>query len=175
MSLPFLYMPCTRQRGDAPSFSTPSGYPNTTSLCMWWIDCHMIRLWLQTVVTGWTYECVLLEDLFTLCGKLYRHYRDFPSIIAAPDLGSCSSSDDLVTKTYTDDTNSILFEQFLCKVDELQDPWVVVEAVVFCHRSTPIRENRLTRRRKHTGTGDQYSIYLLQVRVFLCSDHIIGT
>ena len=78
-----------------------------------------------------TYQGVLLKNLLPLCSQLYRQHRDLPPIITASDFCSCRSSEDLVTETYTDDADAVLFEQFFCEVDELQDPWVVVEGVVF--------------------------------------------
>jgi hypothetical protein len=36
-----------------------------------------------------------------------------------------------MTEADADDTDTILLQQLLCKLHKLQDPWVVVERVVF--------------------------------------------
>lgn len=78
-----------------------------------------------------TYKRILLKYLFTLGGKLDWHDRDLPPIIAASDLGSGRSSENLMTEAYANHANPVLLEQLLCEIDKFQDPWVVVEGVVF--------------------------------------------
>jgi hypothetical protein len=77
----------------------------------------------------------LLKDFFALCGKLYRQHSYLPPVITASHFGSCGSSEDLMTETYTDNADAVLFEQLFCEVDKLQDPRIVVEGVVFWRTS----------------------------------------
>lgn len=83
-------------------------------------------------MTAITYKAILLEDLFAFCCELNREHCDLPAVIAPPYFDAQSPSKDLVAKADADDANTILLQQFFCEIDKLQDPWVVVEGVVFC-------------------------------------------
>lgn len=78
------------------------------------------------------YQCVNAEDVFAQGGEFERCDADFPALLAACDFGAQSAADDLVAEADTEDADARLrFQDFAGKFDELDDPWVVVEGVVF--------------------------------------------
>lgn len=88
------------------------------------------KTWSGEVIT---HQRVNAKDVFTHRGEFQRCDADFPTVSTTVDFGTQCAAYDLVAKADTQDTDARLrLEDLLCEVDQLEDPGVVVERVVFC-------------------------------------------
>lgn len=68
--------------------------------------------------------------LLSLLRELHRRNTHLPALIAAVYFGAHSATDDLVAEADADETDSVLGQDFLNKLDEFYDPGRIVEGVL---------------------------------------------
>ena len=73
----------------------------------------------------------LLENLFSPFGEIDGEDRCLPSLFAAVDFNVQRAPDNLMAEAYPDYANSVLCQDLLGEVDELDDPGYVIEGVTF--------------------------------------------
>ena len=79
------------------------------------------------------YQCVLLEDFFALFGQLYWEHGHFPSSLASSNLDTSGAPNDLMSKADTNNANTILLKELFGKLNQFQNPRVVVKGIVLLH------------------------------------------
>ena len=88
-----------------------------------------------------THQSVLLEHFLAFGGQFDRQDSDLPPIVAPPDASAQRAPKDLVPEADANNAYAVLLQHLLRELNELQNPWIVVEGVVFCEVSllnTPI-------------------------------------
>jgi hypothetical protein len=89
------------------------------------------RRWSHDSTLGTTYKRILLEHVLPLGGQFNRQDGDFPAVVRPSDTRSQRTPEDLMPEADADDADAVLLQQLLRKVNQLQNPGVVVERVVF--------------------------------------------
>ena len=73
-----------------------------------------------------------------------------------------------------DEPYPLLCQHLLRELDQLQDPWVIVERVVFCSTVGLISQppSLFALHGVHTAASQEYRVDIVQIWVMFCVDHI---
>ena len=74
-----------------------------------------------------THHLILFEELLADFSKIHGKNSDLPACIVAAHWRAHCSSDDLMAKADADYSDAILAQQFLCELNQLDDPRIVVK------------------------------------------------
>lgn len=122
-----------------------------------------------------TYQRILPKNFLPPCRQLNRQHANLPPVVAAPHARPQRAAQDLVPKAHADDAHAVLLQHALRESDQLEDPRVVVEGIVFCGRAVSLLTwVRLRRVGLGTRAADEHCVDGVEGRVFLCGYAVVG-